>query len=201
MTFSITVPEPQPSPKDTQVQIQTNFSTFQSIFSGNHTAINNTNQGNHEAIILENQAVDPGVVDDLVALYCKNARSATSKEPQIFAQILKFLPTDLDTTNAANTPMQLTYNAVNNAGPVYQSFLIGGYLLYFGVTSNIAVPITLLPTPTVINLAIATATNSHGSSSIPNDVSTTITQPNQIKINSSTAVGGDTFWWIAIAAA
>jgi hypothetical protein len=162
MTFSPTTPQSQPSPAATQAQIQTNFAEYARIFALNHSAINSSNQGDHEDVILTSQTVDPGVTEDLVVLYCKNATSLSGMQPQLFAQIKKFLPNAADTQNAPNTPMQLTFNVVNTAGPQYQSFLPGGYLLYFGVDSGVTVPnvaiadtIILSPAPTQILLAIA----------------------------------------------
>src|SRR6186713_2669478 len=132
MTFSPTTPQSQPSPAATQAQIQTNFAEYARIFALNHSAVNTSNQGDHEGVILTRQTVDPGVTEDLEAVYCKDATSKAGTQPQLFAKIKKFLPNSKDTQNAPNIPMQLTYNAVNVAGPQYQSFLPGGYLLYFG---------------------------------------------------------------------
>lgn len=196
MTYVPNTPQPQPSPAATQAQIQTNFAQYALKFLVNHTPLNNSNQGDHESVILENQSVDPGVTQDLVAVYCKNATSQAGTQPQLFAQIKKFLPTNLDSTNAPNTPMQLTYNSVNTSGPQYQSFLVGGLLFFFGSTNNISSTITLSPSPSSLQIAIAVATNFNGGS--PNNVTTNITQPNKFKINSTFAVGGDTFYWVAI---
>src|SRR5580692_6784455 len=135
MTYDPTSPNGLQSPKDQVTQVRTNFAQFASILAINHTGFNLTNQGDHEAVVLNNQSVDPGVTQDLDVIYCKNATSNLGKQPQIFLQIPKFLPTELDPTNAINAPMQLTYNQVNVAGPVFQSFLPGGYLFYFGTVS------------------------------------------------------------------
>ena len=75
MTYSPITPQSQPSPAATQAQIQTNFAQFALKFLVNHTALNKKNQGDHEAVILEKLASDPGVTQDLVALYCKDATS------------------------------------------------------------------------------------------------------------------------------
>lgn len=162
MTFSPTTPQSQLSPATTQAQIRTNFSEFARIFALNHSAFNSANQGDHENVIFSTQATDPGVTEDLVALYSKDATSLSGTQPQLFAKIKKFLPNSFDTENAANTPMQLTFNTVNVAGPQYQSFLPGGYLLYFGINTGVTVPnvaiadtIILSPAPTQFITAIA----------------------------------------------
>ena len=196
MTYSPITPQAQPSPADTQAQIQTNFAQYALKFLVNHTPINDSNEGDHEAVVLEKQSIDPSVTQDLVAVYCKDATSQVNTQPQLFARIKKFLPTLLDTTNAENTPMQLTYNSVNTAGPLFQSFVAGGLLVFFGSTNNIAANIVLTPSPSVLQMAIAIPTNLNGG--VPNTVSTTLTQPNQFKINSGSAVGGDVFYWVAI---
>jgi hypothetical protein len=199
MTYSRDIPQAQPSPAATQPQIQTNFAQYASVFQNNHTALNNNNQGDHEGIVMQNQSSDPGVTQDLVALYAKNAASQAGTQPQLFAQIKKFLPTILDTTNAGNLGMQLTYNQVNTSGPQFQSFLPGGFLMFCGFTNNIAVPITLSPSTSSLFLAIAIPTNLNGGQ--PNNVSTTITQPNVFRIDSNSAVGGNVFYWLAIGTA
>lgn len=204
MTYSFIKPDGGPSPKVDVVQIRTNFSQFATIFNGNHTALNNTNQGDHENVILTKQTADPGVTQDLDVLYCKDATSQAGTQPQLFIQIPKFLPNQFDTTQAENTPMQLTYNSVNTAGPVYQSFLPGGYLLFFGSTSNIAVNITLSPAPTKILIAIATPnTMTTAGTPIPFNVSTTILTNSTFKINSTLNGSGPviaySFGWMAVA--
>lgn len=202
MTYSITKPDSGPSPALDVTQIQTNFSQFGTIFSANHTAMNDVNQGDHEAVIIKNQATDPGVTQNLAILYCKNATSQAGTQPQLFAQIPKFLPNQNDSNNAANTPVQLTYNQVNTAGPVFQSFLPGGYLLYFGSVASIASPITLTPSPTQILVAIATPYDVNVFfNSVPFTVSTTILTNSTFRINC--IEGGTTvpFGWIAIARA
>lgn len=197
MTYVPDTPQAQPSPRDTQVQIQTNFAQWAAQFLKNHSAMNSSSQGDHGAVVLEKQSVDPGVTQDQVTLFCKDATSQLSTELQLFAQIKKFLPTLSDSTDAINEPMQLTYNSVNTTGPnQFQSFLIGGLLLFMGSTNNIAITITLIPSPSLIYLAIASPSNLNGG--VPNNVSTTVTQPNQFKIDSTSAVAGNTFYWIAI---
>ena len=210
MTYSTTKPDRGPSPLIDVVQIQTNFAQFAAIFSSvsagifyNHTPINNKNQGDHESIIFSLQAADPGVTQNKDVLYSKNAASLSGSQPQLFVQIPKFLPNEKDQTDAQNIPMQLTYNAVNTAGPQYQSFLAGGYLVYFGSTMNIAVNIVLSPAPTKILVAIATPNNmTTVGTPIPYTVSTTIINNSTFKINSTLNGSGPvvpySFGWVAI---
>ena len=80
-----------------------------------------------KSIILTQQTVDPVIDNDFVALYTKNATSNISTTLQIFERIQQF------NADIANTPIQLTYDQVNTAGPQYQSFLAGGYLIYFAI--------------------------------------------------------------------
>lgn len=158
MTYDPQIPLVTESPSTSANPIQVNFDQFAKIFSVltgglfyNHIPFNNANQGKHAAVILQKQTTDPGVTEDLTVLYAKDAVSKASTEPQIYAQIPKFLPTNLDSTNAPNAPMQLTYNSVGIAGPMYYSFLPGGYIIYFGMilaTSSIPHTITLSPVPT-----------------------------------------------------
>jgi hypothetical protein len=199
MTYVPDVPLSEPSPAATQVQIQTNFAQFASVFMANHTALNNSNQGDHEGIILQVQANDPNVTQDLVALYCKDVVSQVGTQPQLFAQIKEFLPTSIDTTTAPNAPMQLTYNTVNTAGPQYQSFVVGGLLVFFGSTTGVPITITLSPSPSFLQAAIAIPTNFfHNVIDIPNAANTQITQPNKFKITSFSPAPASTFFWIAI---
>jgi len=198
MTYSPTKPDTGPSPLLDVSQIQTNFSVYATTYAVNHAALNSLNQGDHEAVVMELQTTDPGVTDTYDVVYCKNATTHAGTQPQLFVQVPKFLPTINDPRNKENVPMQLTYNQVNTAGPVYQSFLAGGYLLYFGTTSNIATNITLSPAPTKILSVIATPYQV-GTNNIPWNVSVTILSNTQFKINSTVAIGVYTFGWVAIA--
>jgi hypothetical protein len=192
MTYSPITPQSQPSPADTQSQIQTNFSTFASIFAANHTALNKKNQGDHEAVILEKQSADPGVFLDLVSLYAKDAISQSGTQPQLFARIKQFIPL------VTNSPMQLTQSTVNTVGPnQFQSFLPGNFMLYFGITTSNGT-ITLSPAPTSINTAIAIPNQL--TNNIASKVSTNITSNATFDIISN-ATGVFSFTWIAIAIA
>ncbi len=202
MTYVPDFPPSTESPKDTQVQFQTNFASYATVFNVNHSALNSTNQGDHEAVLLEKQTSDPAVVDDLVALYCKNAVSNVSTQPQLFARILKFLPNQSNPSTRPNDPMQLTYNTVNVAGPnQFQSFLPGGYLLHFGTVTATGT-VTLSPIPTKILIAIAIPNNmTTVGTPIPNDVSTNILSNSQFQILSTLATGVFSFCWITISQA
>jgi hypothetical protein len=214
LMFSPDKPDAGPSPLIDVVQIRTDFSTYATVFAKNHTAFNTRNQGDHEDVILTLQTVNPGVNADLDVLYCIDAISHAGTQPQLFVQIPKFLPNAIDSTDAQNTPMQLTYNTVNIAGPQYQSFLPGGYLLYWGVDTgttvtdvNITDTITLSPAPTQIIVAFATAnTMTTGTSvPIPFNESTQITSNSTFIINSTGNGEGApiaySFGWYAIAKA
>jgi hypothetical protein len=192
MTYDPTIPSPESSPSTSASPTQVNFSQFAAIFSNlvgginyNHGPMNSSSQGKHAAVIMQSQTTDPGVSQNLDVLYAKNAPAATSgPQPQIFLQIPKFLPIPQDTTPAQNLPMQLTYNSVNTTGPQYQSFLPGGYIMYFGTISSSGT-VTLVPTPTEVLMAQAFSQGAFGG--IPDDASVTvdnINHPNQVVINS-----------------
>jgi len=209
MTYDPTKPVGEISPKDQVVQVETNFEQFATIFNVNHTAFNDPNQGDHETILFEIQTDDPVITKKLDALYAKNATSKIDTQPQLFLRIPVFLPTNKPSNpdSPGNPPMQLTYNEVNTAGPIYQSFLPGGYLLYFGSTNNIAVPVILSPAPTQILAVIVNPNNLTTSDGIPFDVSTSpvpsFTDRFMINstLNGSGPVVSYTFNWMAIAIA
>lgn len=202
MTYNPNSPIGPVPPRDQVDQVRNNFSTFDTIFKVNHTALNDPNQGKHEKIIFNKQLVDPGVTEDLDVLYSKNATSNVSTQPQIFLQIPEFLPTKLDTSKPGNPPMQLTYNTVNIVGPnQFQSFLPGGYLFYFGSTTDITVPITLSPIPTSILAAIAIPnTMTIAGTPVPYRVSTKVLSNSQFQIFSADATIANpySFTWLAI---
>lgn len=208
MTYDPKVPEIQESPKTSCVPIQENFLNFSTAFSNlitgvvhGHINLNDFNKGKHAAVMFQRQTIDPDVTLDLTTLYAKNAASAAGTHIQLFSRILKFLPTEQDTTDASNTPIQLTYDKVNTGGPQYQSFLPGGYILYFGSQTNIANSIALSPTPSEILSVMSMATDTRGISGTPAvDSSVEVTQPNIFKINSFFGAS-QTFLWLAIARA
>lgn len=195
-------PDAGPSPALDASVIQTNFADYATIFATNHVALNDRNQGAHSQIILEIQPGDPGITEKLSILFNKLAPSIAGNQPQLHAQIPKFLPTNLDTTNAPNTGMQLTNNTVNIIGPVYQSFLPGGYLFYFGAVNGntlpIAITVTLSPVPTEIITAIAeTSTNSTQIQTY--QLATEITSSSTFIIRSTGTITPYSFTWSAIA--
>jgi hypothetical protein len=202
MTFSPLVPTSTQSPKSQVTAIQTNFSQFATVFSAlnNHVALNSAGQGNHGTMIFTIQTADPGIVENTAVVYAKNAPSKAGTQPQLFLQIPTFLPNSLDPSEPGNPGMQLTYNAVNTAGPVFQSFLPGGYLLYFGTITNPST-VTLSPAPTLIVSAIAMPNNTFSGLGTPDDVSTVIASNSTFQIKSINASPGDTFTWIALAQA
>lgn len=209
MSYDPTIPNPESSPKSSVASIQTNYSQFASVFSStsggvtyNHVALNDFNQGKHAAVLMQNQVAEPGIFKETLAvLYAKNAGATTGgPQPQLFLQIPRFLPTDIDTKKFTNQPMQLTYNSVNTSGPIYQSFMVGGYILYFGSTTTIGTPIVLSPIPTKI-LCVQAIPQGVVTGNVPYNVGVVVTQPKTIQINSSNAVGGAKFLWLAIAQA
>lgn len=152
MSYNPNKPDAGPSPAVDTTTLKSNFASYATLFANNHIAMNLANQGDHGQVIFTLQSADPGISQNLDVLYAKNATQQSGQEPQLFVQIPKFLP-----NNVPNSPMQLTYNAVNTGGPMYQSFLPGGYLLYMGSTTNIAANIVLSPTPTQILAAWASS--------------------------------------------
>lgn len=204
MTFTPLKPDAGPSPALDASIIQTNFSQFAAKYAQtvlgikyNHTALNDTNQGDHEAVIFQRRTTDPTITQPEAILYCKNASSLAGTQPQLFVKIPKFLPTSIDATNAPNNLMQLTYNSVNTAGPVYQSFLIGGYLIYFGSVTATGT-VTLTPAPTALLSAVA-AVNTQNliGNQTPFSVSTNITANNTFDIYSS-VTGVFSISWMAV---
>ncbi len=202
MTYNPKIPVGNNSPANQASAIQTDFSQFASIFSStsgganyNHRAINSDNQGKHESVIFQNQAGTPFFNGRYISIFSKNSASKASTEPQLFYKLPVFLPIPQDTNKAGNSAILWTYNKVNTVGPVYQSFLMGGYLLYFGQVSALG-DITLTPSPTKIIMAIAYPNNLSGGQ--PFSVNVNIKNTNTITIFSN-ASGAFTFTWMAIA--
>ncbi len=206
MTFSITKPDAGPSPKIDVDQIRDNFSVFASGFTENHTPLNNSNQGTHAGVLFEEQISTPEVTGTYDVVYAKSVTNAVGTEPQLFVRLPIFLPTEDDTRGSGNNPTQLTYSSVNTAGPVYQSFWAGGYVVYTGETNDITIPITLTPAPSQIVVAIASAhnmTSIPNTTSVPYSVATNILSANSFKIDSGLNFSGPVvpylFTWIAVA--
>jgi hypothetical protein len=209
MTYLPKKPDSGFSPFLDAPKIQTNFSVYSTAFAVNHVAINGNSPGSHNAIILERQTTDPVVDGDFCTLYNKNATSKAGTQPQLFVRIPKFLPTAQDTTKALNTPMQLTYNKVNVAGPIYQSFLPGGYLLFMGSVSgntagtSLSIQVILTPAPTAL-LNVRASAHTLTSASRPMDVSVIpdLTLNDRFVISSAANGSGGAvpykFTWMAI---
>jgi len=207
MTFDPQIPLASEFPSTSAVPIQVNFAQFEAIFSSllggvyyNHLPMNDAKQGMHGAVIMEKSA-QPVVDGDFVALYAHDETFTTGGiQPQLTSMIPRFLPTSRVPFNIPNDPVTLTYNQVDTAGPnQFQSFLPGGYILYFGNTVNIAANITLTPTPATI--VMAQAVPQAGNGTVPYDCTIAITQPATLKISSGLAPGGSLFLWMAIAKA
>ena len=140
MSYILKKPDAGPSPALDASIIQGNFAAFATVFATNHIALNNVFQGDHSFVYINNRTNDPGVTGNFTVLYAKDTLSNAGTEPQLYAQIPTFLPTDRDSTKAENLGMLLTYNTVDTAGPQYQSFLPGGYFIIFGTQTGMTVP-------------------------------------------------------------
>lgn len=191
-------PDAGKSPKLDAPIIQSNFADFATAFATNHEALNSIHQGNHKNVIFKLQTTDPVVEDSFDTIYSKNAISKVSTEPQLFIRIPKFLAA----STSSNTPMQLTYNKVNitGAGGLYQSFIAGGYIVYFGKGfTAIGTPLTMSPAPTKLLMAIATVNNfdTVTQPGFPFTVGTRILTTSQFQIFSN-ATAGTPFSWFAI---
>lgn len=192
MTYTPTKPDPGPSPRLDASNIRNNFASFATALAVNHIAMNADKQGFHEDVVLNKQAVDPEIVGNEAIVFCKDATSKLGTQPQLFVKVPKFLPTKTDTTNAPNSPMQATYNTVDTAGivnpgyTIYQSFLWGGYLFFFGFSTDITTPIVLTPDTTELLIAIAAPNDMKTVSLFSSyDVSTVILGSNSFRIISS----------------
>jgi hypothetical protein len=194
MTYSPVIPKVNSSPLTSASPIEVNFSQWANIFSANvggvvynHMPMNDFNQGKHGAVIMQRQPTSPPITQDLAVLVAINTTTAAGSQPQLFAKVPQF-------TGYTNFAEQLTYNQVNTTGPQYQSFLPGGYLVYFGSTTTTGTPISVAPTPTNIIIALATPV-----STTSYDCSTQVFQPNMFQINSAAAPSGTTFLYFVIA--
>jgi hypothetical protein len=193
MSYDPTVPASTTTPALSVGDVRANFSQFFTVFGQNHVPLNDFNQGKHSTVIFEKQTAIPSVTDDQATVYAKDQTDVFGTEPQLFAKIK-------ESVDLPNLPFQLTLNQVNTTGPnQYQSFIMGGYLVYVGNTNNIAANITLSPAPSSI-LCVHAVPQAVGGSGIPYTVGVVVTQPSTIKINSSNAPGGTTFLWFAIGA-
>lgn len=195
MAFTTKKPDRGPSPSADASNIQGNFDFWDTAFAVNHVAINESFQGDHTYVVFQKLSSNPKVSGNHNTLFAVNATSKVDTQPQLFFKMPKYY------TKIENNAMQMTYNQVNVAGPQFQSFLPGGYLLYFGSESNInlSVTITLVPEPKEILLAIATPNNLSGSGP-PFDVRTTILTNKTFKIDTD-STGSNTFGYVVVAQA
>jgi hypothetical protein len=210
MTYDPTVPQVGNTPSVSVDDIRANFTAYDASFSQtsggviyNHLALNEIDEGLHAAVLFERQTTDPTIDNDFVSLYSKNATSGAGTLAQLFFRIPQFLPNSGDNTKAPNNPMQWTYNSVNIAGPQYQSFMIGGYLVFFG-SSVRNVDINLSPVPTKILSVIAESQSTitvSGVSTVPVAASVEVLTASKFQIHSVNDPGGTNFLWMAIAQA
>ncbi len=194
MTYSSTEPQDLPPPVVATVQMKTNFAQFQTVFTNNHVALNNSSQGKHGKVVFEAQTSDPGVTGNYDAVYCKSVTNTSSTQPQAFLQIPQFLP-----NNQPNTPQQITFDSVNTAGPDYHTFLPGGYIMFFGSVNAVPTTITLNPIGKGITSVIVNPNNLTSiGQPVPFDAYATVLNATQFVINSGYATGVYTFTWVAI---
>lgn len=158
--YDPTKPTNEPPPDTGILSVRDNFLQYSQVFDNNHVALNANNQGKHTNVILQQQVSDPLNEGGFDSLYSKAIVAASGTVLELFARIPQFLPID-----KPNNPTQLTFSKVNTIGPSqYQSFLAGGYLIYFGTVTNnvlntpLTSLITLVPTPTKIVCVIANPT-------------------------------------------
>lgn len=186
-------PQNEPSPAVATTQLRANFSQFNTIFGNNHVSLNDSNQGKHTNVMFQQQLADPGAIN-YAGIYCKSSPSSSGTFLQLFLQVPAFLP-----NSQPNLPQQLTFNKVNIAGPQYQSFLPGGFIMYFGQITTVPTTITLSPTPSQIVCAVAQANSfSSGGTGLPNLVQTQVLSATQFRITGQLP-GPFAISWMAIA--
>lgn len=155
MTWNPNIPTAEQSPASSQPFILLNDQTWPTIFSENHVAMNNNNQGKHTDVIFQQQTVDPVVTGDWGTIYCKSVSSATGTRNQLFFRTKQFVP------NQTNAPQQFTFNQIQLSGTSQQTFLIGGFLLFLGAanitagSAPISTTINLSPNTSGLIMAIA----------------------------------------------
>jgi len=206
MTYDPQIPLASSNPKDSASPIQVNFSQFAAIFSKlvggvyyNHMPMNDPSEGKHASVILQNQTLDPGVTEDLAVLYSKTVTQTGTPQPQLHVQIPTFLPTPDDRTIAPNEPMLLTYSSVDVAGPIFYSFLPGGYLIAFGIVTGAAITSTInmpVATTKILTVIVNPNTVEGGAGSSPVKISADIKTATQFVAYSPAAFD---FTWVAIA--
>ena len=78
MTYNPSIPQNFPPPTVIVDQIRTNFSQYATVFDNNHAALNDSNQGKHTNVILQQQMSNPVVNGSFDALYGKSITSNSS---------------------------------------------------------------------------------------------------------------------------
>ncbi len=155
MTYDPNIPQDLPSPSVIVDKIRLNFSQYADVFDNNHSPLNNSNQGKHTNVILQEQIMDPEVVGGFDSLYGKSVTATSSISDQVFVRIPKFLP-----DNKPNNPMQLTCSTVKTSAQ-FQTFIAGGYLVYFDTIPSanaINTIVSLSPAPSEILCVIPNPT-------------------------------------------
>jgi len=144
-----------------QPQIQSNFQTINSVFSKNHSSLNNLDpgrlQGMHTVLTLRPQSTDPTTTVDQVSLYTKTVAGVTS----IF-----FRPSN------NQTPIQLTYSSIETGLqsedpdvflPRQYTFLAGPFIFYVGrVVVTDGTIISLTPNSTLLYVGLTMAEGGFG---------------------------------------
>jgi len=147
MSYNSSIPVGTDAMVQSQKQIYTNFNVMNTVWTQNHvnlTALDN--QGMHNSLTFRIQTGDPSTSATQVALYTK----AVGGLPNLF-----FRP------NSSQTPIQLTYPAIQTGlqtitPPVYYpqqyTFLAGPFVVYMGVLTGVTAgsPYTLSPTSTLL---------------------------------------------------
>lgn len=154
------IPISSRSPADSAAPIKQNWIDYQTAFSVNHTPIADSNQGKHEKVTLRRAVGNTFVTGPYDILWADDVSSQAGTQLQLKSRIPQFLP-----NNVPNTSMQITYNQVVNSGVVtpsqtnpYQSFMIGGFLVFLNQTTidpSTGTTVTLSPVPTKILSVIA----------------------------------------------
>lgn len=202
MTFDPTIPQDLPPPTVIVDQIRTNFAQYATVFDNNHVALNDSQQGKHTNVILQEQLSNPIVSGNFDSLFGKSVTTTSSTSQELFVTIPQFLPVD-----KLNIPMQLTFNSVNTAGPQYQAFLAGGYIIYWGTVASanptVNATITLSPVPSKIVCVIPNPTKLGGvgvtTAAIKVYSTLSTSNPAQFTINATFPGGTGDIKWLAIA--
>ena len=190
------IPQPTQSPSSSQPFILINNQNWPTIFGRNHVTMNNNNQGKHGAVIYKTQTALPSVTGDWGTIFSLSVGSNSGTNTQLFYRTKQFVP------GQTNSPMQFTFNQVNLVGADQQSFIMGGYLVYFG-TFNLNggagtnTTITLSPQPASIN-TIQVSYNTARLNRDSNSVSVVGLNNFQFKVTQNQGGGPYTFTYFVI---